>query len=68
MKDKEYDVDTARSIIRDAELDECSEHETDPLGDSGLHDMMKVNSLIRPLAIESSVCIDHPLTLIVPFL
>ncbi|KAF3963578.1 hypothetical protein CMV_012051 [Castanea mollissima] len=41
VKDKEYAIDTAHSIVRDADLDECSEHETDPLGDSGLHDMMR---------------------------
>ena len=43
VKDKEYAVDTACSIIRDVDLDECSEHEIDPLGDSGLHDMIKVS-------------------------
>lgn len=42
VKDKGYAVDIARSIVRDADLDECSEHETDPLGDSSLHDMMRV--------------------------
>ena len=42
VKDKEYIMDTARSIIQDADLDECSEHKTDPLGDFGLHDMMRV--------------------------
>ena len=38
VKDKEYAVDTARSIIWDADLDECLEHETKLLGDSSLHD------------------------------
>lgn len=42
VKDKGYAVDTAHSIIRDADLDKCLEHETDPLGDSSLHDMMRV--------------------------
>ena len=43
VKDKEYAVDTACSIIRDVDLDECSEHETDPLGVSSLHDMIRVS-------------------------
>lgn len=51
VKDKEYAVDTARSIVRDADLDECSEYETDPLGNSSLHDMMRASLLICPLAI-----------------
>ena len=42
VKDKEYAVDTAGSIIRYADLDECLEHETDHSGDSGLFDMMRV--------------------------
>ena len=49
VKDKEYTVDTARSIVWDADLDECSEHETNPLGDSGLHDMMGVCFSFVPL-------------------
>ena len=49
VKDKEYAVDTARSIIRDANLDECSKHEIDPLGDSSLFDMMRVCcSIVSP--------------------
>ena len=42
VKDKEYAVDTARSIVRDADLDEHSKHETDLLGDSDLFDMIRV--------------------------
>ena len=42
VKDKEYAMDIACSIVQDADLDECSEHETDPLGDSGLFDMIRV--------------------------
>nr|POF00811.1 hypothetical protein CFP56_62359 [Quercus suber] len=42
VKDKDYIVNTAYSIIRDADLDECSKHETDPLGDSDLFYLMKV--------------------------
>lgn len=66
MKDKEYAVDIACSIVRDTNLDECFEHEFDPLGESSLHEMMKVSPFIHPLAIVSSVCIDHPFILIVP--
>ena len=65
VKDKEYVVDTTRSIVRDADLDKCFEHENDPLGDSGLYDMMRVSFLLCPLAIKSSVCIDRPLALVV---
>ena len=46
VKDKGYDVDTAHSIIQDTDLDECSEHEIDPLGVSGLLDMMRVSLLV----------------------
>nr|POE55926.1 hypothetical protein CFP56_45141 [Quercus suber] len=42
VKDKEYAVDTVRSIVRDVNLDECSKNETNPLGDFGLHGMMRV--------------------------
>ena len=45
VKDKEYAVDTAHSIVRDTDLDECSEHKTDPLGKSGLFDMMRACSI-----------------------
>lgn len=41
-KDKEYVVDNAHSIVRDVDLDECSKHKTDLLGDFGLFDMMMV--------------------------
>nr|POE50120.1 hypothetical protein CFP56_72822 [Quercus suber] len=34
VKDKEYVMDTTHSIIRDADLDECLKHETDPLDSS----------------------------------
>ena len=44
VKSKEFAVDTARSLIRDPDLDECSKHETEALGDSGLFDMKKVSS------------------------
>lgn len=66
VKDKEYTVCIAYSIVREVNLDECSEHKTNSLGDSSLHDMMRVSPFIRPLAIESSVCIDRPFTLIDP--
>lgn len=39
---KGYGVWSGHSIVQDADLDECLEHETDPLCDSGLFDMMRV--------------------------
>jgi len=45
VKDKEYAVDTAHSIVRDTDLDECSEHKTDPLGESSLFDIMRACSI-----------------------
>ncbi|KAL0009256.1 hypothetical protein SO802_010758 [Lithocarpus litseifolius] len=50
VTDKEYAMDTARSIFRDSDLDEFLEHETNPLGDSGLHDMMR--GLVRMRALQ----------------
>lgn len=68
VKDKGYALDTAHSILQDADLDEYSKHKIDPLGDSGLHNMMKVSLLVRPLALESFVYIGHPFILFVSFL
>ena len=65
VKDKEYAVDTTRFIVQDANLDECSEHETDPLGDSDLHDMMRVSLFIHPLAVGLSFYFDRRFTLII---
>jgi len=65
VKDKEYAVYTACFIVQDANLDECSEHETDLLGDSDLHDMMRVSLFIRPLAVRLSFYFDRRFTLIV---
>ena len=59
VKDKEYAVNNARFIVQDADLDECSEHETDPLGDFSLHDMIRVSLFIRPTAVESSFYFDR---------
>ena len=42
VKDKNYTVDIAHTIIQDVDLDKCSEHETNPLGDSDFNDMVKV--------------------------
>lgn len=39
-------MDTTRFIIQNVDLDECSEHETDPLGNSSFHDMMRVSTSI----------------------
>uniref|UniRef100_A0A7N2LXV5 Uncharacterized protein n=1 Tax=Quercus lobata TaxID=97700 RepID=A0A7N2LXV5_QUELO len=52
MKDKEYVVDTVNSIVQDADLDKCSEHETDPLGDSSFHDVMRAVVRMRALQIR----------------
>ena len=35
MWNKQYAVTIAQSIIKDVDLDECSEHETESLGDIG---------------------------------
>nr|POF19544.1 hypothetical protein CFP56_48318 [Quercus suber] len=52
VKDKEYAMDTTYSIVQDADMDECSEHKTDPLGDSSLHDMMRGLMRMRALQIH----------------
>ena len=46
VKDKQHTFQTAYSIIKDPDLDECSEHETDALGDSNLFDLMRVSILL----------------------
>ena len=60
VKDKEYAMDTARSIVQDADLGECSKHETDPLGDFGLHDMIRVCCISTPFIPFLSLCAIHP--------
>ena len=45
VKDKEYAVDTAHSIVQDADLDDCSKLKTDSLGESGPFDMMRACSI-----------------------
>nr|POE52996.1 hypothetical protein CFP56_06858 [Quercus suber] len=50
VKEKKYVTDTARSIIRDVDLDKCLKHKTDPLGDSSLHDIMMVIDLKAKLS------------------
>ena len=44
VKNKEFTVDTARSLVHDLDLDECLKHDTKALGDSGLFDMKRVSS------------------------
>ena len=66
VKDREYVMDTASSIVQDADLNECSEHKTDPLGDFGLHDMIRVSLFTCPLAVELSFYFDRPFNLIIP--
>lgn len=46
MKDKQHVVQTGYSIVKDLDLNECSEHETDALGDFGLFDLMRVSILV----------------------
>ena len=46
MKDKQHTVQTMYSIVKDPDLNECSEHETDALGDSNLFDLMRVSILV----------------------
>jgi len=43
VKDKQHAVQTSHSIVKDADLDECSKHETETLRDSGLFDLMRVS-------------------------
>nr|POF20765.1 hypothetical protein CFP56_76014 [Quercus suber] len=50
VKEKKYVTDTARSIIQDVDLDKCSKHKTDSLGESSLHDIMK--GLVRMQALQ----------------
>ncbi|KAK9998176.1 hypothetical protein SO802_017779 [Lithocarpus litseifolius] len=45
VRSTEFVVDTTHSLVRDANLDECSEHEIEALGDSGLFDMIR--ALVR---------------------
>lgn len=45
VNDKEYVMDTTCSIIRDADLDECLQHKTDPLGEFSIFDMMRACSI-----------------------
>lgn len=50
MRDKQYIVETARSIIKDADLDECSKNEMESLGDSGLFDLTR--ALVKMQALQ----------------
>ena len=59
VKDKKYAVDTTHSIVWDANLDKCSEYETDLLGDFGLYDMVRVCCI--------SISFDHSSSTFVPF-
>ena len=68
VKDREYAVDITCFIVRDANLNECLEHETDPLGDSGFHELMRVSLFTCPLPVELSFYFDHPLNFIVPLI
>ena len=43
VREKQHTVQMAYSIVKDADIDECSDHETEALGDSGLFDLMRVS-------------------------
>ncbi|KAK9983150.1 hypothetical protein SO802_032675 [Lithocarpus litseifolius] len=53
VKDKKYAIHTTHSVVRDADLDECSKHETGPLGDSGLYDVMSASIKLLKNCLES---------------
>nr|POF02438.1 hypothetical protein CFP56_28048 [Quercus suber] len=38
---KEFALDITHSLVQDTNLNECSERETEALGDSGLFDMIR---------------------------
>uniref|UniRef100_A0A7N2MAW6 Sodium/calcium exchanger membrane region domain-containing protein n=1 Tax=Quercus lobata TaxID=97700 RepID=A0A7N2MAW6_QUELO len=42
VKDKQHAVQTAYSIVKDLDLEKCSEHKTEALGDFGLFDLIRV--------------------------
>ena len=43
VRSKEFGVDTARTLVLDANINKHSEHETKALSDSGLFDMTRVS-------------------------
>ena len=48
------------SIVKDPDLNECLEHETNALGDFGLFDLMRVSSLLILLVL---LCVVLVLTI-----
>lgn len=44
VKDKQHALQTTYSIVKNLNLDKCSEHEMDALGDSVFFDLMRVSS------------------------
>lgn len=40
----------AQSIVKDMDLDGCSKHETEPLGDAGLFDLTRVRHFATSLS------------------
>ena len=44
VRSKEFVVDIARSLICDANLNKCLEHEVEAFGDLGLFNMLRVSS------------------------
>nr|POF21202.1 hypothetical protein CFP56_06998 [Quercus suber] len=54
VRDKQYVMEISQCIIKDANLDECSKHETESLGDSDLFDLTRIRctaqeALVRQL-------------------
>ena len=47
VRDKQHAIQMAYSIVKDADLDECSERETDTLGDSGLFHLIRVTFFVE---------------------
>ena len=58
MRNKQYAVTTVQSLVRDVDLDECSEHEMEPLGDAYLFDLMRVSPLSHTFTSLLSILCD----------
>ena len=57
VKDKQNAIQMAYSIVKDPDLDECLEHETNVLGDFGLFDLMRISSLVVLLVLSCVVLV-----------
>ncbi|KAK9986696.1 hypothetical protein SO802_031647 [Lithocarpus litseifolius] len=52
VRDKQHAVEMVQSIIKDKDLDKCSEYEIEFLGESGLFDLMRALVRMRALQIR----------------